>query len=230
VLINGDQKRVIDEILAVLETGHLRSPAAYSTVALLRDKAGVSYGLHQSTDRSGSLETILWRYLDRKGEYAFALRPYMDELARNETAIIDPKHPPPWVKQLMDLLEQAGADPVMQQCQDEVFDELYWEPAFRQGVSMGLKLPLSYCVVYDSFIHGAFNTVRKLFPEVPPSRGGEEKPWTAAYVHARKEWLANHPNPLLHNTVYRPNTFIDLMAQGNWDLSTPLQVRGQEIT
>jgi hypothetical protein len=34
----------------------------------------------------------------------------------------------------------------------------------------------------------------------------------------------------LHGTVYRPNAFIDLMAEGNWDLNTPLTVRGTTIS
>jgi chitosanase len=230
MIINSEQKRMIDEILCIFETGHPRSLAAYSTVALLPDGAGISYGMHQSTDRADTLDDLLWRYLDKKGKLAFALRPFMDELGKDETALADPKNPPPWVKQLMDLLVQAGADPVMQRAQDEMFDERYWEPAFRQAMSMGLKLPLSYCVVYDSYIHGPFSTVRKLFPNVPPSRGGDEKEWTTAYVNSRYQWLATHPKKILHNTVYRMDTFIQLINSDNWKLVPSINVRGVVIS
>ncbi len=227
--ISSDQKLAIDTILCVLETGHLPSAEAYGMVTVLSDGAGITYGKHQSTDRSNSLDDILWRYTDRKGEYAFALRPFLDELSNNATAKLNPKKLPPWVVQLMDLLHRAGADPIMQRAQDEIFDENYWEPAFRQGVAMGMKEALSYCVIYDSFIQGSFSTVRKKFSEVPPNRGGKERAWTQAYLNHRAEWLLNHKNKLVNNSVYRVEELMKLMNDGNWDLELPLEVRGLVI-
>jgi len=222
-----DVQWVIDEILTILETGHRASSAAYSTVAILDDDAGISYGKHQATDRSGALDAVCWRYVDLQGEYAFALRSYLDELARDETI---PIPHPPWVASLMVLLGQAGKDPIMQKCQDDVFDELYWFPAINQAMAMGLVMPLSAAVVYDSFIQGGFSTVRRRFPEVPPVRGGDEQEWVVAYLNARRTWLAAGKSKSMRNSVYRPDAFLQLIADNNWELKTPLAVRGVTIS
>ncbi|HXR37854.1 MAG TPA: peptidoglycan-binding domain-containing protein, partial [Terracidiphilus sp.] len=46
----------------------------------------------------------------------------------------------------------------------------------------------------------------------------------------RRNWLANHPNPALHPTVYRMDAFLQLINNGTWDLPLPLTVRGILIT
>lgn len=227
--ISSDQKQTIDIILCVLETCKLPSAEAYGMVTVLKDGAGITYGKHQSTDKSDSLDKILWRYIDRKGEYAFSLRSFLDELANNETTKFDPDNLPPWVTQLMELLHQAGSDPIMQQAQDEIFDEEYWEPAFRQGVAMGMKEALTYAVIYDSYIQGSFSTVRRKFSEVPPAKGGKEKVWTQAYLNARAEWLMAHPNKLVQNSVYRVVELKKLITADNWTLETPFTMRGLKV-
>ncbi|SMC27465.1 Putative peptidoglycan binding domain-containing protein [Desulfacinum hydrothermale DSM 13146] len=56
-----------------------------------------------------------------------------------------------------------------------------------------------------------------------------ETQWVQRYVQVRKHWLATHSNPLLHRTVYRMESFEDLMAQDKWGLELPLVVRGVRI-
>jgi hypothetical protein len=76
-------------------------------------------------------------------------------------------------------------------------------------------------VIYDSFIHsGSIRPeLRSRFPEVPPAQGGNEQEWIRQYVDVRDSWLRNHPNPVLHATIYRTRTFKDEIARGNWDLT-----------
>jgi chitosanase len=228
--VNTQQKRIIDIILCLLETGKFPGDEAYGMVTVLHDKAGITYGKHQSTDRADSLDKIVLRYLDRHGQYAIALQPYLDQLYRDETVPLDPKNLPPWAIQLKQLLHEAGSDPIMQQVQDEIFDEEYWEPSYRAGIAMGMKLPLTFAVIYDSWVQGAFSTVRRRFPEVPPARGGDEKRWTVAYLRARRAWFEGRSNPLLRNAVYRPDAFLALVNEGNWNLTTPFMVRGREVS
>jgi len=186
--VTKEQKVFIDSVLSINETGKLPSPTAYSTVTILKDGAGISYGKHQSTDRSGSLDAIVMRYLDLNGSMASNFDPYLSKLNANFTTKVDPSNPPADVKALMKLLADAGKDPIMQRAQDEIFDEQYWMPSVNKGKAMKLTLPLSYLALYDTCIHsgsGRIDALRKVFPEVPPFSGGDVKAWTRAFLSAR---------------------------------------------
>lgn len=231
--VNENQKKVIDSVLSIFETGRVPSPQSYQTCAILTDGAGISYGKHQSTDRSGSLDKIVDLYIQKGGKHAADLTQFTQKLALNETAKVDPKSPPPWVKHLVGILKEAGKDPVMQEAQDEVFDANYWVPAVGHAQALGLQTAMGQLVIYDTCIHsgaGGIAIIRARFAEIPPVKGGDEKAWVQAYVNARRGWLAANKNPLVQKTVYRMDAFNELIKVGNWDLNTPMTVRGVKIS
>ena len=230
--ITKEQKYVVDCVLSIFETGKIPSKESYQTCTILSDGAGISYGKHQATDRAGSLDKIAQLYVDKKGPLSLELLPYMQRLAQNETASVDPKKPPVWAQKLIDILKRAGADSVMQECQDEVFDAGYWIPALGHVQNIGLKTALGALVVYDTCIHsspGGVANIRALFPEAAPAKGGDEKAWVLAYIEARKDWLLRNKNPLVQKTIYRMEALKAIADSGNWDLTTPLKVRGTTI-
>ncbi len=51
----------------------------------------------------------------------------------------------------------------------------------------------------------------------------------SAYVDERRNWLATHPNALLHKTVYRMDAFKVLLEAQNWTLALAVVVRGLTI-
>lgn len=230
--ITENQRRVIDCVLSIFETGRIPTPAAYSTCAILPDGAGISYGKHQSTDRGGTLDKIVDLYIQKGGKHAAELKQFVPKLALNESAKVDPKNIPSWAKYLMGVLKTAGTDPVMQECQDVIFDSDYWVPAVGHANTLGIKSALGHLVVYDTCIHsgpGGVAIIRARFPELPPVKGGDEKAWVQAYVNARRTWLAGNKNPIVQRTVYRMDAFNELIKSGNWDLNTPLAIRGVKI-
>jgi chitosanase len=227
-LITQDQKKVIDSVLSINETGKLPSPTAYSTVTILKDGAGISYGKHQSTDRSGSLDAIIMRYLDLDGAMASSFDPYIAKLSANFSSKVDPVNPPSDVKALMKLLADSGKDPLMQRAQDEIFDEQYWNPAVLKGQAMKLVLPLSYLALYDTSIHsgpGRIDALRKVFPERPPVTGGDEKAWTKAFLKARYTWLRSSSNTLVQRSADRVTAILKIADNDNWTLKTPFVYR-----
>lgn len=233
-LADSNQKRVIDSVLSIFETGRLPTPESYSTCTILADGAGVSYGKHQCTDRAGSLDRVVRTYIRLGGVHARDLENFLPLLDSNTSTRVPPKGP--WgadVTALVSLLRTAGSDPVMWRAQDEVFDEDYFAPALRHAEVAGLTKALSLLVIYDTCIHsgpGRVNTHRAAFPELSPKSGGNEKAWTVAYLKARRTWLAQSSNSLVRKTVYRPDAMLEIAAQGNWDLTLPLVVRGVKIT
>jgi chitosanase len=224
-------KRVIHQIVSVFETGE--PSGDYGACAVLPDGAGISYGLHQATDRADNLDEIVHRYIDRGGQYAEQLHGSVTRLDQDATAFVDPDDLPVWVRDLMETLQRAGReDPVMRAVQDEVFEERYWVPAAEQAQVMGLRRPLSWAVVYDTCIHSGPSNVgkiRNMFAALPPSKGGDEKEWTGAYVRARWSWLASYPNQRVRITKARMEAFQDLIDGGNWALRLPIRVLGITI-
>ena len=225
MFISSEKKRVIQSILSVFETGSVEPD--YGAVCVLKDGAGITYGKHQSTDGGDALDLIIMRYIDKEGEYADILSTYLPMLDKNDTSKVDPDNLPSWVKELMNILHDAGSDPIMQACQDAIFDIHYWTPAMSQAMDMKLEYPLSWLICYDSTIHSGpagVSRIRRRFPESPPSGGGNEKEWVIAYLDARRKWLASNSNPVVQNTVYRIDAMLDMVADDNWNLNTPLSI------
>jgi chitosanase len=231
--VTPEQKHVIDCILSIFETGKIPTAASYSTCTILADGAGISYGKHQATDRAGSLDKIVKKYIAEGGTHASQLQPYVEKLAQNGTANTTMATAPQWAKDLVNLLKEAGKDPKMHAAQDSIFDEGYWNPAVNIAAEIGLKTGLGHAVVYDTCIHsgpGGVAMIRNRFPQKSPANGGDEKEWVKAYVAARKVWLLGNSNPLVQRTIYRMETFEKLMFEGCWDLKRPLVVRGVKIS
>ena len=226
------QKKVIDSVLSIFETGRVPTPESYQTCTILSDGAGISYGKHQATDRAGSLDKIVDLYIQRGGKHAEELKQYTARLSLNESAKVNPKNPPAWAKYLVGVLKECGKDPVMQQAQDEVFDAGYWIPAVGHASSIGIKTALGHLIIYDTCIHsgpGGVAIIRGRFPEPAPARGGDERAWVNAYIAARRTWLLANPNPLVQKCTYRMDALAEISKSGNWDLAVPLVVRGVKI-
>ena len=230
-MTTAEQKSAAKSIVSIFETS--TAFGDYSAAAILSDGAGISYGAHQATDGSDSLDAILLRYIDTGGRRAADVRPILAIVqADKSTSYMSTASAPPEVRQAVATLRSLGTDPVMQAAQEHVFETSYWAPAERQCIEMGLVLPLSYAIVYDTCIHsgpGGVAKIRARFSEVPPVRGGDEKVWAAAYVKARRSWLAGSSNPLVQKTVYRMDAFSALIGEGRWMLETPFRVRGVTV-
>lgn len=234
------QRDTVETITTILETGRLPGPEAYGTVTILADGAGLSYGARQATAGSSSLTGVLQAFERRggqlqRGDYALvgASVGYdclvLDERAKARGCR---KPAPPPIVELSQRLKAWGSDPRMQAAQEEIFRERYAEPAERYTERLGLVLPLSYCVIHDTWIQSnpqVIADLRQRFPEYPPSLGGEEKRWTTAFLKARHQWLSNHPRAAVRTSAYRTKALLELVAEDRWLLERPLTIRGLTI-
>lgn len=216
------QKKTAQAIVNIFETG--RALGDYGSVTVLAGDTGhLTYGRSQTTLGSGNLARLIKAYCDAEGRFSENLRPFLPSFEDRDVSL-DTNDA------VKDLLRKAGSDPVMQGLQDAFFDRLYWEPALKSAGDNGVSLPLGIAVIYDSKIHGSFDLVRKLTNEQYAQPGpADEKQWISAYVTARRQWLANHQNALLHKTVYRMDAFRELIDGDKWELPLPLNVRSVVI-
>ena len=217
------QKRTAQAIVNIFETGAVRGDYGQVTV-LAGDQGHLTYGRSQTTLASGNLHLLLQQYCETAGaQFAAGISPCLDRLRLRDFSLdTDPA--------LREVLREAATDPVMRDTQDGFFDRAYFVPATHAAAASDLVTPLGQTVVYDSFIQGGWATVRKkvLAQAGPVSAGVPEQDWVARYVDARKQWLASLPDPL-PKTVYRMDSFRDLMAADKWQLELPLAVRGLTI-
>ena len=217
--------RAAEAVVSLHETG--RVGADYARVATLADGPSnvrqVTYGAHQATDASNTLDKIVEtyvRYVEDGGslaaedrQLAETLKSYLPALAaNNKSSFVSLAANASFIQALKD----AGERPLMQLSQREVFRSSYMDPAIRFCEAAKLRLPLTLAVVYDSMIHGAFKLVRD---RVIAARA-EETLWTGMYVVTRRNWLKNHSKTILNKCVYRMDTFLDLLI--NDDLKTVL--------
>ncbi len=218
------KRHVIESIVSVFETG---DPVGdYSAAVILPDGAGISYGRHQATDKSGSLDAIVRRYIDQGGQLADSLAGFLPDLAADRTAAETPEDPSPAAADLLELLRAAGKDPVMREAQDHVFAEEYWEPAARQATELELVEPLSWLSLYDLCIQSGprrLSRLRKGFWQLPPSKGGSERPWAAALNRGRSNWLRDpKQREIVQRSAVRVDVLIHLGSTGQWALDTPV--------
>lgn len=224
--LNANQKRRIEQVINVFETGTVSGD--YSIISIFHDGPHnirqITYGRSQTTEY-GNLRLLVRRYVDGNGIYSQNLAQYADLVG--STPLTDEST-------FKSLLRKAGReDPIMKRVQDAFFEDVYFKPAMNWADTEKFVLPLSALVIYDSFIHsgGIRWIIRSKFPENTPLLGGDEMAWISAYVKARHTWLKAHPRPIVQKTIYRTECFRREINKGNWDLShLPINANGTRVS
>jgi chitosanase len=223
MMLTNLQKLTAQAIVNIFETGRVRGD--YGKVTLLAGDPGhLTYGKSQTTLASGNLHLLVKSYCEApRAARGQQLSRYLGRLAARDTALDDDR-------QLHSLLRDAGEDSVMRDVQDRFFDRVYWEPGVTVCTAMEIRTALGTAVVYDSHIHGSWKTVRRLTEEAYGTlMDCGEQEWINGYVKERRAWLAGHPKKVLHNTVYRMDSFQRLIDEDAWNLPLPVLVRGINI-
>lgn len=223
--ITEKQKRIIEQVINVAETG--KPHGDYSAVTIAADGLEgckqISYGRSQVTE-TGQLRDLIEIYCNLGGKFKLSFEQYLPEIG--ETPLISDKT-------FKVLLKTAGrTDPIMKQAQDQFFDDRYFIPAKRWAELERFLTPLGLLIIYDSFIHSGsiLKFLRNRFPEKTPANGGSESIWLNQYVSVRHDWLKFHHNPLLRNTIYRTECYKEQLCTGNWNLQYPILINGTLVT
>ncbi|WP_316797381.1 chitosanase [Pedobacter agri] len=220
-------KKKIEQIVNVFETSSILGK--YHIIAKHQDYndpisktriVQVTYGRSQTTE-FGYLKDLIVDYVNQNGMFANVLKPYLSSIGKLPSLATNEI----FCKALIDA---GKTDPIMKRCQDELFDRKYFQVANQWFSKNGFTLPLSFLVIYDSQIHSGsiLQFLRNRFSTLVPIKGGLEKEWITNYVDARQDWLQNHSNQILRNTVYRTNCFNQQIAANNWNLEQPVIANG----
>ena len=223
-VLTATQSQTAKAIVNIFETSAVLG--RYDQVTLIPGDTGhLTYGRSQTTLGSGLLHDLLALYAANPGaRFSKRLAPFLARTAARDFSLDTDAT-------FANLLRACGDDLVMRETQDLFFDTRYWIPAVDAGRQLGLSLPLSFAIVYDSRVHGSWDRLRDETTEKDgslPQRG--ERGWIQAYVKRRMHWLATSPREDLRATVYRMDAFQRLIDQDRWGLALPLVVRGLEIS
>lgn len=222
--MNPLKKDLIRKIINAFENGVAESD--YSTIYIYRDgpnqvrQITLGFGITEY----GNLKSLIEKYVKAGGLYSTHFQPYLSKIGKS--ALVDDAQ----FKTL--LVSAATQDPIMRQCEDEIYDEKYWNLAYRFFESNGFTTNLSMAVIMDSFIHSGsiLPFLRKRFPATVPSNGGSENEWIRQYLNTRRAWLAGHSNRILRNTLYRVDFLKTQLDKSNLDLEGPLSPNGVKVS
>ncbi len=222
-MLTDEQEQTAKAIVNVFETGRVRGD--YANVTLIPGDSGqLTYGRTQTTLASGGLHELIRAYTSAPGAvFRSDLEPFLGALEARDPALNDNLY-------FRNLLSAAADDPVMRRTQDDFFDRTKWRPANQAAARDGIVSALGTAVVYDSVVHGSWQTLRARANTVAGlATAIGERAWIMAYVRERRAWLAGNRRADLRRTVYRMDAFLGMLDGGDWDLPLPLVVRGLEI-
>lgn len=221
-MITKENIKIFSRFLNLCENDSGNPETEYNKIYLYKDgnnnrrQVTLARGFTQD---GGNLWKVLERYTSKGGEYSKFFSKYKTKMKDSNL----------WQdKEFLSNLVKAGSEKVMKDSQDEIFNEVYLQPALDWAEDNGFKEILSVGVIVDSFLHSGRMTpfLMQKFPERKPSSGGNEKKWIKSYLTERLAWFKRSSDPL-HTCMFRPQFFLDEISKNNWELKCPLTLKGK---
>jgi chitosanase len=135
-----------------------------------------------------------------------------------------------------DAWNEASGDSEFQQAQHSVADKLYWNPAMDYCEKLGLKLPISKAVIYDTIIqHGDgedSDSLGAIINRVDANVEEDEAEWLSEFLDQRQEVLENSHNKetrkVWRESVVRIDALRQLLEE-NPQLSGPVVIDTEDF-
>lgn len=221
-MIDASHLRIFRRFLNLAENDSGSPETDYGAVYVYRDgknkRRQVTLG-RGFTDDGGNLRKVVEGYIARGGSRSAFFRSRLDRFGKGLLADD---------REFIAALKAAASEPAMQAAQDEVFNDVYLNPALAWAEKHGFREPLSVAVIVDSYLHSGsmLKWLMNEFPEKKPAAGGRERVWIESYCTRRLAWF-KRATGALHTCQFRPRFFLTEIARGNWDLKCPLVVPGK---
>lgn len=221
-MITEENLKIFSRFLNLAENDSGSPETEYNKIYIYKDGNGGRRQLTLSrgfTCDGGNLKKVVVRYIQKGGILSDMLKKRLDKFSKgiliNDTEFIKG-------------LVSAGAEQVMKDSQDEIFNEVYLRPALDWAEDNGFKEVLSVGVIIDSYLHSGQMTpfLMQKFTERKPSSGGDEKKWIKSYLTERLSWFKRASGPL-HTCMFRPQFFLSQIEKNNWGLLCPLIIKGK---
>jgi chitosanase len=210
------------ELVSSAENSSLNWRNQYTYIEDIGDGRGYTAGIIGFCSGTGDMLNLVTLYVQRKPGNVLAK--YVSALTTvngsDSHSGLDPTFRDDWIT--------AAADPVFQQAQNDVRDQMYLNPSVHQAEADGLRA-LGQFIYYDAIVmHGpgndpvSFGGIRAAAMKhaKTPAQGGDERTYLNAFLDARKAAMLTEA---AHDDTSRVDTeqrvFLDA---GNFDLDPPL--------
>ncbi|HEX2908809.1 MAG TPA: hypothetical protein VHO69_18200 [Phototrophicaceae bacterium] len=187
------------------------------------DSGIISYGRFQFTLAAGSFVTVVKLFIERStSPVAVELQNYWPRISAQDANLRGDTR-------LKELLLQAAQEKIMQDVQDQVAAEGYYQPVVELSIlPRNIQTPLAYALIFDMAInHGRYNHLVPKTEEVlgvpPKSRlvenGVSEQQFIQTMARLRQENLYALAAKLnLPGLKPRGDFWVALVASGDWEL------------
>lgn len=239
------QVDTVRDILGIYETGKLGGD--YHLLVVLDDGAGITYGKHQTTENSGGLWLLLYKYYceDPNASLAKEFSKYRTKLYAKGSDSPGRKYALTKDEEFKDLLVRAAKeDPAMRDAQDKFFDQEYLAAALGVASDYDISIPLGLLQIYDICIHSGVkygpsfiekfdgDIFKDPFADLEDDLTEEqeircERAWITQLIQYRNDWLANFTSrnkkhqKVVRQCVYRTASTMKLAKEGHWNLEVP---------
>jgi len=226
------QRLIVDQFLSVFEYG--KPELVYDKAEELDDGRGITAGKVGFTSGTGDMLMVIEKYTQLKPGNSLAQ--YLPELNRLNTVYA--KNGYKLSKESANISNLVGLEAewkvnakfkLFRDIQDEVDNNLNFNPVLHKAESLGLKFPLSLMSLYDASIqHGesGLNDLIKKATQMTdgytPKEGADEIKWLRNFNINRKTVLES--NKYWRDSIHRVIEIMDLINANNTQLK-PFELR-----
>ncbi|WCB91680.1 Chitosanase [Baekduia alba] len=227
------QRHVADELVSIFENS---SPTIrYDYIEDLHDGCGLTAGRAGFCSATGDMLETVEAYAQRRPDNGLvAYLPVLRRRAASGSASTDGLG-----RRFVAAWRAASRDMAFRAAQDDVVDELYFEPAAERAAAIGLRTPLAVAIFYDTAIeHGTAQDAdglpalvartRRRARGLPAAPHITERRWLMTFLAVRRaDLLAPHNRARRvdwPDSVGRVDALAHLLRAGHADLEPPLAV------
>jgi chitosanase len=221
--VDAEREHRAAQITSTFENSTLE--LQYDYVENIGDERGITAGRAGFTSATGDLLLVVQRYTEAKPDNVLA--PYIPALeAVNGTDSVK------GLGGFANAWARAAEDPDFRKVQDQLGDELYFDPAMMMAADLGIETPLGQAIIWDTMIqHGAGgnNGTRAIINETQKDAGAirqNESAWLDAFLDARLRHLLRMYRATTESADVSSESRVDalrsLLQGGNLALEPPL--------
>jgi len=206
----------------------------------IADGRGITAGLVGFTSRTGDLYEVVGCYAGQRPDSALAgYLPALQKVNGSDSTEGLDGFPDVWK-------QTSQTDPLLNQIQDQVADELYFRPAMTRAQQLGIRSALGQLIIWDTIVqHGGGDPdedpdgLPAISNEVVAQYGtiaGNEAAWLADFLRVRRAHLLDPADASTQDawrgSVSRVDALQSILDAGNLDLRPPLawDVYGDHFT